>query len=118
MNDDLVGIQQRATRCLDGGLDAAAGPLFSGGQPQITVPCDHQLVRVWDSVEGWSPRCWDVPAAPFDFNTYPPGRNPAWILLDFLLAEHGLAVRSPEIVAALDAIRTGNTAAATGGVLA
>lgn len=71
-------------------LELQAGARFEGGQPQITVPCDLQLVRVWDSVEGWSPRCWDVPAAPFDFNTYPPGRNPAWILLDFLLAEHGL----------------------------
>ena len=42
----------------------------------------------------------------------------ATVALANMLAEHGLAVRSPEIVAALDAIRTGNTAAATGGVLA
>lgn len=72
------------------GLELQAGTKFEGGQPQINIPLALNLVRVWDSVEGWSPRCWDVPAAPFDFNTYPPGRNPAWILLDFLLAEHGL----------------------------
>lgn len=71
-------------------LELQAGARFEGGQPQITVPLDLMLVRVWDEDDGWSPRCWDVPAAPFNFNTYPPGRNPAWIALDFLLAEHGL----------------------------
>src|SRR5690606_6377672 len=58
--------------------------------PNITARCDLALVRVWDEENGWSPRCWDVPAAPFDFNTYPPGRNPAWCLLDYLLARWGL----------------------------
>ena len=72
------------------GLEIVAGARFSGGQPQISQVCDMRLVRVWDEDEGWSPRCWDVPAAPFNFNTHPPGRNPAWCLLDFLLSEHGL----------------------------
>ena len=72
------------------GLELQAGERFAGGLPQITVPLDLMLVRVWDEDDGWSPRCWDVPAAPFNFNTYPPGRNPAWIALDFLLAPHGL----------------------------
>lgn len=72
------------------GLELQAGARFEGGQPQITVPLDLELVRVWDEDDGWSPRCWDVPAPPFAFNTYPPGRNPAWIALDYLLAEHGL----------------------------
>lgn len=72
------------------GLELRAGERFSGGRPNVTVRCDLSLVRVWDSVIGWSPRCWDVPAAPFDFHTYAPGRNPAWCLLDFLLARWGL----------------------------
>ena len=71
-------------------LELQAGERFQGGLPNITVRCDLALVRVWDQENGWSPRCWDVPAAPFDFNTYPPGRNPAWCLLDFLLARWGL----------------------------
>lgn len=72
------------------GLEIAAGSRFAGGLPQISLRCDLSLVRVWDATNGWSPRCWDVPAAPFNFNTHPPGRNPAWCLLDFLLADHGL----------------------------
>ncbi len=71
-------------------LEIAAGARFSGGLPQISLRCDCMLVRVWDATNGWSPRCWDVPPAPHDFNTYPPGRNPAWVLLDFLLGRHGL----------------------------
>lgn len=41
----------------------------------------------------------------------------ATIALASMLAEHGLEITSPTLLAALDAIRTGNTAAATGGVL-
>lgn len=72
------------------GLDMEAGSRFSGGLPQITVPVEGALVRVWDATNGWSPRCWNVPAAPFNFHTHAPGRNPAWCLLDFLLARWGL----------------------------
>ena len=72
------------------GLDLQAGARFSGGLPNVSIRCDLSLVRVWDATNGWSPRCWDVPAAPFDFHTHPPGRNPAWCLLDFLLAPWGL----------------------------
>lgn len=71
-------------------LQIEAGARFSGGLPQVTVPVEGALVRVWDATNGWSPRCWNVPAAPFNFNTHPPGRNPAWCLLDFLLARWGL----------------------------
>lgn len=72
-------------------LEVIAGARFSGGQPQISQVCDLKLVRVWDEDDGWSPRCWDVPAAPFNFNVHPPGRNPAWCLLDYLLdKKHGL----------------------------
>ena len=42
----------------------------------------------------------------------------ATVALANMLAEHGLEITSPTLLAALDAIRTGNTAATTGGVLA
>lgn len=71
-------------------LELQAGARFSGGLPQLVIPTKMALVRVWDATNGWSPRCWDVPAAPFNFNTYAPGRNPAWCLLDYLLARWGL----------------------------
>lgn len=72
------------------GLELAAGARFAGGLPNITVRLDGLQVRVWDAVNGFSPRCWDVPAAPFDFGTRPPGRNNAWIALDFATADWGL----------------------------
>jgi hypothetical protein len=72
------------------GLELGAGSRFAGGLPDCYVRVDGSKVRVWDATNGWSAPTWDVPAAPFNFNTYPPGRNPAWILLDFLLAPWGL----------------------------
>ncbi len=72
------------------GLEMKAGPLFSGGKPQVQVPVKGALVRLWDATLGWSPRCWERPASPWDFQTYAPGRNPAWVLLDFLTARWGL----------------------------
>lgn len=78
-------------RCVLVGLELAAGARFSGGLPNVTLRGDWTMVRVWDAVNGFSPRCFDVPAAPFNFMHYPPGRNPAWILLDFLTSkERGL----------------------------
>ncbi|MBL8752277.1 MAG: hypothetical protein JNK15_03165 [Planctomycetes bacterium] len=71
-------------------IEVAAGSRFSGGRPQVYHRIDGALVRVWDATNGWSPRCWEVPAAPHNFNTHPPGRNPAWCLLDFLLNRWGL----------------------------
>lgn len=72
------------------GLELVAGARFAGGMPQITARLDGARVRVWDETLGWSPRCWDAPAAPWNFSPHPPGRNPAWCLLDFLLARWGL----------------------------
>jgi hypothetical protein len=72
------------------GLELSAGARFQGGIPNINVRIDGKTIRVWDAVDGWSPRCWDIPAAPFDFMAHAPGRNPAWILLDLLLAPWGL----------------------------
>lgn len=65
-------------------LEIPAGSRFSGGTPQFLVPVDGVLVRVWDATDGFSLPCWDVPAAPFDFHAFPPGRNPAWLLGEFL----------------------------------
>lgn len=72
------------------GLELTAGARFAGGLPNVKCRIDGLLVRVWDEAEGFSPRTWNVPAAPFDFMLHPPGRNPAWILLDFLTAPWGL----------------------------
>jgi hypothetical protein len=72
------------------GFEIGAGARFSGGLPEFSVRVDGAKVRVWDATNGWSSPTWDVPAAPFDFMDHPPGRNPAWILLDFLLAPWGL----------------------------
>jgi hypothetical protein len=90
---DLVVVQPTSLRYpLEAllGLELQANSRFSGSRPQVSVPVKGALVRVWDATNGWSPRCWEVPAAPFNFNTYPPGRNPAWCLLDFLTARWGL----------------------------
>lgn len=72
------------------GLELGAGARFSGGLPEFSVRIDGAKVRVWDATNGWSSPTWDVPAAPFNFMQHAPGRNPAWILLDFLLAPWGL----------------------------
>jgi hypothetical protein len=76
------------TACL--GLSLQANARWDGGLPNFNIECDGVMVRIWDSTLGWSDRTFDVPSAPYDWHTYPPGRNPAWILLDYLLAEWGL----------------------------
>jgi len=72
------------------GLELSASGRVAGNVPNFSVRVDGALVRVWDATHGFSPRCWDIPAAPFNFMTQPPGRNPAWILGDFLTARWGL----------------------------
>lgn len=72
------------------GLELVAGARFSGGLPNIVTRIDGIKVRVWDATHGFSPRTWEIPAAPFNFMLRPPGRNPAWILLDFLTSPWGL----------------------------
>lgn len=72
------------------GLILQANARFSGGMPKVQARVDGIKVRVWDATNGFSERCWDVPDAPFNWHTHPPGRNPAWILLDFLLQPWGL----------------------------
>ena len=72
------------------GLILSAGARYQGGLPQIQCTVDGILVRVWSATNGWSERCWDVPATPYDWHVYAPGRNPAWVLADFLLQPWGL----------------------------
>ncbi|RTL25802.1 MAG: hypothetical protein EKK55_08735 [Rhodocyclaceae bacterium] len=71
------------------GVQIVASQLASGITPQFQVPCDLRRVRVWDASLGWSPETWEVPAAPFNFHTHPPGRNPAWIAVHLLLSDEG-----------------------------
>lgn len=72
------------------GFDILASGRIAGQIPNFSVRGDGVLVRVWDAVHGFSPRCWEIPAAPFNFMTSAPGRNPAWILADFLTSRWGL----------------------------
>lgn len=72
------------------GIALQASARFEGGLPQIHTRIDGLLVRVWDETHGWSERTWDVPAAPFNWHTHPPGRNPAWVLADFITQPWGL----------------------------
>lgn len=69
------------------GLEVRANSQLQGSNPQFQVRCDMRPVRVWDESTGWSEPCWDVPSAPFNWMNFPPGRNPAWIALDFILNE-------------------------------
>lgn len=67
-------------------LELMATNRTAGALPAFKVRCDGALVRVWDATNGFSPYCWDRPAAPFDFMPAhaTPGQNPAWLLGEFL----------------------------------
>lgn len=66
------------------GIEIPSGSRFSGNIPNFQVVCDGVLLRTWDETLGFSAPCWDPPAAPHDYSTSPPGRNPAWLLLEYL----------------------------------
>ena len=78
------------------GLRVAATAQTTGFRSEYVVRVRGRRVRVWDSGLGLSSshgsrtqdgRYWLVPPVGDPFNgiwTYPPGRNPAWILADFL----------------------------------
>jgi hypothetical protein len=73
------------------GLTLSSGARFSGGLPNITVRIDGIKVRVWHDSYGFSARTWDAfTSGNWALSIWPPGRNPAWILLDFLTAPWGL----------------------------
>ena len=73
------------------GLELKAGAQFSGARPNITIKCALSKVRMWTEEDGWSDPLWDVPGTGvYSFHNHAPGRNPAWCLLDFLLARWGL----------------------------
>lgn len=73
------------------GLGLSASETSTGGRPNVTCEAKGKPVRVWDAtINGGDPsesRYWEVPEAGDDYAgiwTYPPGRNPAWILADLL----------------------------------
>jgi hypothetical protein len=72
------------------GMQILATGRLSGSLPALHARVDGCEVRVWDDVDGFSDPTWEVPAAPHNFMTNPPGRNPAWILGDFLTQPWGL----------------------------
>jgi hypothetical protein len=64
------------------GLAIRATGTVSGTAPQIKTTLAGSLVRVWDSVFGFSPRAWLGLGGVWVFATNP-GRNPAWLLGEF-----------------------------------
>lgn len=79
------------------GLVLQAGENATGSRAQFQVRGRWMTVPVWDaSINGGQPsttRYWDLPASPDPYAgiwTYPPGRNPAWLLAAFLLHPGGL----------------------------
>jgi len=86
-------------------LSFRAGPSISGALPRLQIPAKLKRVRVWDPLHGWSPETWEVPPAPWNFHEFPPGHNPAWVLLDFLLSRPGLGRWTTEEQIDLQAFR-------------
>lgn len=73
------------------GITLSSGARYNGGLPEFLIRCDGIKVRVWHPTHGFSPRVWDAPTTGnWNFMVRPPGRNPAWILLDFLTQPWGL----------------------------
>lgn len=87
------------------GLELLATGRLQGALPQIRARVDGHMVKVWDQSLGWSPYCWDKPAAPFNWMTNPPGRNPAWFALRFLLEPWGLGRYESEATIDLPSFR-------------
>lgn len=75
------------------GFEFESTELVHGETPQFVVPISGRRVKVWDATNGWSPECWDVPPAPWNYYANPVGRNPAWIAVAFLLDRQGLGRR-------------------------
>lgn len=79
-------------------MQVLASESLYGTQPQIRVKGKWRKVRVYgvtgETATGLSTNYyWDVPAvgdAYYGIWSNPPGQNPAWIFLDFLMAKHGL----------------------------
>ena len=79
------------------GLEIQAGDQITGGRPNFLIPTRGLRVRVWDATIGsGAPSAadyWDVPGGGDAYAgiwTYPPGRNPAWVLAAFLTHPKGL----------------------------
>lgn len=76
------------------GLVVAAPDKITGGEPNFSILGKWKTVRVYDDVLGISEdRYWELPEAGDDYEgiwANPPGRNPAWILAEFLTMRAGL----------------------------
>ena len=74
------------------GLRLRASERLAGAQPEWRFRIKGKRVRVWDATHGFSDYLWELPASG-SFSgiwTYPPGRNPAWVLMELLLMSAGL----------------------------
>lgn len=78
------------------GLVLVNGENASGARAQVVTRIQGLLVPVWDATVGSgqpsAAEYWDVPATGNAYHgiwSYPPGRNPAWILAAFLLHPAG-----------------------------
>lgn len=73
------------------GLELAAGARFNGGLPNCHVKISGLKVRTWSATHGFSPRTFaKFTSGNWAFSYHDPGRNPAWVLLDFLTSPWGL----------------------------
>lgn len=94
-------------------LQLIATDTLYGSEPQIRVRGKWKRVRVYGvagetGVGLSSSEYWDLPASGdpyFGVWSNPPGRNPAWIFLDFLLGEYGLKNYISTLSIDFDAIR-------------
>ena len=73
------------------GLVLVAGDGATGARPNFAVPIEGLLLRVWDAtIGGGLPSSWSYYATPSGSDPYagiwhyPPGRNPAWIIVAVL----------------------------------
>lgn len=74
------------------GIRLRASERLAGAQPEWRFRVKGKRVRVWDTSLGFSDYLWELPASG-SFSgiwTYPPGRNPAWVLLELLCMPAGL----------------------------
>lgn len=73
-------------------FEIETGELFSGGTPSFIVPVDGLRLVTYDPTNGLATtRTWEVPTTgPHNYWLHPPGRNPAWVLLEVATAEWGL----------------------------
>jgi hypothetical protein len=94
------------------GLELQATEKVAGGRPNFTVRVKGTKVRVFDgTIGGGAPstkRYWELPPAGDPYVgiwSYPPGRNPAWLLAEFLTMKPGLGEFITDAMIDWEAIR-------------